>query len=38
MPESQSLVYYKDNTVNGYGVIRKTLVGYKIGPMYADSA
>lgn len=26
----------KDNKVKGYGVLRKTLSGHKIGPLFAD--
>ena len=35
MSNAMSLVYH-DNTVKGYGVIRKCRLGYKIGPLFAD--
>lgn len=36
-PQSFSLGYVKDKKLAGYGVLRKSLQGYKIGPLFADS-
>ncbi len=36
-PESLTLVYIKNNKLMGYGMIRKCVTGYKIGPLFADS-
>jgi hypothetical protein len=36
-PQSFSLGYVRDGKLAGYGVIRKSLQGYKIGPLFADS-
>ena len=35
-PESLTLSYYKNNKLMGYGMIRKCVTGYKIGPLFAD--
>ncbi len=35
--KSLSLVYLEDEKLRGYGVIRPCLVGYKIGPLFADN-
>ncbi len=37
MPESKALLYKKDNKIEGYAVIRKAELGYKIGPLFADN-
>ncbi len=37
MPQSLSLGYVEDNTLKGYGVIKKTITGYRAGPLYADN-
>jgi GNAT superfamily N-acetyltransferase len=37
MPESYSTVHMMQNQVMGYGVIRKCRLGYKIGPLFADT-
>lgn len=36
-PESHALGYYQDGQLLGYTVMRRCLVGYKIGPLFADS-
>lgn len=36
-PESSAFVYKANNTIQGYGMIRKCQTGYKIGPLFADS-
>lgn len=36
-PNGYALGFKKDNTLLGYGVIRKCHQGYKIGPLFADS-
>lgn len=35
-PESLALGYLEDNNLVGYGMIRKCVTGYKIGPLFAD--
>jgi ribosomal protein S18 acetylase RimI-like enzyme len=35
--ESLTLGYFKDNKLLGYGMIRKCVTGYKIGPLFADN-
>lgn len=37
MPNARALGYYQDNQLQGYGVIRKCLEGYKIGPLFAST-
>jgi len=37
-PKSLSLGFVKNNTLMGYGVVRKCRVGYKVGPLFADKA
>ncbi|MCX4188006.1 GNAT family N-acetyltransferase [Methylophaga sp. OBS4] len=36
-PESQALGIMQDDQLTAYGVIRKCLRGYKIGPLFADT-
>lgn len=36
-PESLALGYFKDSKLLGYGMIRKCVTGYKIGPLFADN-
>jgi hypothetical protein len=36
-PESLTLAYYKNNKLMGYGMIRKCVTGYKIGPLFSDN-
>ncbi|MCO5252534.1 MAG: GNAT family N-acetyltransferase [Candidatus Kapabacteria bacterium] len=36
MINSHSYVFYEENRVKGYGVIRSCRKGYKIGPLFAD--
>ncbi len=36
-PNSLAIGYLSDNDLKGYGVIRPCRVGYKIGPLFADS-
>ena len=36
-PESLTLVYYQNSKLIGYGMIRKCVTGYKIGPLFADN-
>lgn len=36
-PEGAALGYVANGRLSGYGVIRKCLQGYKIGPLFADS-
>ncbi len=36
-PSSAALGYLDNNRLKGYGVIRRCLVGYKIGPLFADN-
>ncbi len=38
MPESKSVVYLEKKSIAGYGSIRKCRNGYKIGPLFANSA
>jgi GNAT superfamily N-acetyltransferase len=38
MPDSKAVAYVEGNKITGYGMIRKCLVGYKIGPLFADRA
>jgi hypothetical protein len=38
MPDSFTSIHKQENKVDGYGVIRKCRVGYKIGPLFADDA
>ncbi len=33
----KSIVYYKNDMIEGFGVIRKCFDGYKIGPLFCDS-
>ncbi len=37
MPNIKSYIYFEDNTVRGWGLIRKCRKGYKIGPLFADN-
>ncbi len=36
-PEAKALIFLKDSSVLGYGVIRKCFAGYKVGPLFAES-
>jgi len=36
-PESLSLGYVKNKKLLGYGMVRRCRVGYKVGPLFADS-
>jgi hypothetical protein len=36
MPQSYAFAYTADGEVEGYGMIRKCRVGYKIGPLFAN--
>ena len=36
MPDSQGFAHVYNGSIKGYGVIRKCLKGYKIGPLFAD--
>ena len=36
--QALALAYVDDQQLKGYGVIRKCFTGYKIGPLFADSA
>ncbi len=36
-PEGGTAAYLQDNQLQGYGVIRKCLEGFKIGPLFADN-
>ena len=36
MPQSHAFVYAGGNRLEGYGLIRKCRVGYKVGPLFAD--
>lgn len=36
-PESLALGYMRDGKLMGYGMVRKCRVGYKVGPLFADS-
>ena len=38
IPESFSFTYLNDDYIEGYGVIRKCRVGYKIGPLFAENS
>lgn len=38
LPNSYSYIYWDENKVKGYGVIRKCRKGYKIGPLFADNS
>lgn len=35
LPESKAFKYTEDSEIKGYGVIRKCVKGYKIGPLFA---
>jgi len=37
-PESLTLGFLKNDKLFGYGMIRKCVTGYKIGPLFADSS
>lgn len=37
LPESKSLKYIDDSGLKGYGVVRKCVTGYKIGPLFASN-
>lgn len=37
MPESKAIMFKKDNIIQGYAVIRKAALGFKIGPLFADN-
>ncbi len=37
-PQALALGYRQNNQLKGYGVIRKCFSGYKIGPLFADTA
>lgn len=37
-PKSHALGYLQDQKLRGYGVLRKCYEGYKIGPLFAESA
>jgi ribosomal protein S18 acetylase RimI-like enzyme len=37
-PESLALAYAKNNKLMGYGMVRKCRTGYKVGPLFADTA
>jgi ribosomal protein S18 acetylase RimI-like enzyme len=37
-PDSVALASIRDGRVDGYGVLRKCCKGYKVGPLFADSA
>jgi len=37
MPQSFSFAYTEGNQIKGYGVIRKCITGYKIGPLFAET-
>jgi GNAT superfamily N-acetyltransferase len=36
-PEHQAIAYQEDGILRGYGVLRPCRVGYKIGPLFADT-
>jgi len=36
MPDSRGFGWIENNTLRGYGVIRKCKKGYKVGPLFAD--
>jgi hypothetical protein len=36
-PESLAIGYVKNNKLLGYGMVRKCLSGYKVGPLFTDS-
>jgi|GEM_PF-2720231 len=38
MPHSNGVLWYDENAVRGYGVIRKANKGYRIGPLYAENS
>ncbi len=37
-PVGKTLCWIEDRAIKGYGVIRRCRVGYKIGPLYAETA
>lgn len=37
-PKGHALVYLKDKKISGYGLMRKAQTGYKIGPLFAETA
>ncbi len=36
-PESHAYAYYQDDKLQGYALMRPCVVGYKIGPLFADT-
>lgn len=38
MPESAGVAYMEDSRIHGYGLVRRCRRGYKIGPLFADTA
>lgn len=37
MPESKALAFVKDGNIGGYGVLRRSTKGFRVGPLCADS-
>ena len=37
-PESEALAFVAQDSIRGYGVVRRSVNGWKIGPLFADSA
>jgi len=37
LPDCNAFAFVQDEKLSGYGVIRKCLKGYKVGPLFADS-
>lgn len=37
MPNAKALIYHDHHQIKGYGVIRECSLGYKIGPLFADT-
>ncbi len=38
LPESKSIAYMRNNQIEGYGVLRVSADGYRLGPLYANSS
>ena len=36
-PESSAVAYIKDKRLTGYGMVRKCKIGFKVGPLFANS-
>ena len=37
LPETNSIAYMRNGQIEGYGVIRLSANGYRLGPLYANT-